>query len=263
MSSIPFQLEAALLGAIQGLTEFLPVSSSAHLAIVPKLLGTPDPGLAFDVVLHLGTLVALLIYYRREWASIVWGVVRRESGGLRLFGLLVTATVPGAIIGFLFQKQAETVFRSPLLNAVALAVFGVILWWVDRQARRERTIDGMTYWQALVIGMSQALAVIPGVSRSGATITAARLVGLDRREAAAFSFLMAAPIIAGAGLVEAPHVSLQGGVAPLVLGFFMAAVFGLLAIGGLLSFVQRRSYAVFAAYRIAAAALVFALFCCR
>src|SRR5271168_2872967 len=170
--------QAIVLGIVQGLTEFLPVSSSAHLILVPWLLKwQEDPGLAFDVVLHLGTLLVLF--------------------------LLIVASVPGAIIGILLEKQAETIFRSPVLIAATLAILGLLLWAADGIGSKKRKIHDITFLDALFIGLIQALAIIPGVSRSGATITTARFLGIDRPDAANFSFLMATPIIAGAGLLEA------------------------------------------------------------
>ena len=193
--------QAIVLGIVQGLTEFLPVSSSAHLILVPWLLKwQEDPGLAFDVVLHLGTLLALIVFYWREWLEMVLSLVNGDSVRRRLLFLLIVASVPGAIIGVLLEKQAETIFRSPVLIAVTLATLGLILWAADAFGSKKRKIDDLTFVDALLIGLSQALAIIPGVSRSGATITTARFLGIDRPDAANFSFLMATPIIAGAGL---------------------------------------------------------------
>ena len=195
--------QAIVLGIVQGLTEFLPVSSSAHLILVPWLLKwQEDPGLAFDVVLHLGTLLALLVFYWREWLEMVMSLVNGDRVQRRLLLLLIVASVPGAIIGLLLEKQAETIFRSPVLIAVTLATMGVLLWAADGIGSKKRKIGDITFLDALFIGLSQALAIIPGVSRSGATITTARFLGIERADAANFSFLMATPIIAGAGLTK-------------------------------------------------------------
>jgi undecaprenyl-diphosphatase len=252
--------QAILLGIVQGLTEFLPVSSSAHLILVPWLLRwVEDPGLAFDVVLHLGTLLALLVYYWREWLDMVLSLARGRSRQRSLLFLLIIASIPGAIIGVLLEKQAETIFRSPLLIAATMAILGLFLWVSDWFAPKKRKIDDLTLLDALLIGFSQALAIIPGVSRSGATITTARILGIDRPDAANFSFLMATPIIAGAGLFEA-HKAFQAGLtAQLGWGFAASAVFGLLAIAGLLRFVQTHTYRPFAIYRIVLAAIVVAV----
>ncbi len=245
------QLHAFVLGIVQGLTEFLPVSSSAHLIIVPWLLGWQDPGLAFDVALHLGTLLALLIYYWRQWLAMAASIFNGDRANRRLLFLLIVASVPGAIIGVLFEKQAESTFRSPLLIAITLALMGLALWLFDYLRPQRRGITEIGFIDALLIGLSQAFAIIPGVSRSGATITTARLVSMNREDAANFSFLMATPIIAGAGLLEARHLFHSGAGSAVALGFVAAAVFGLLAIGGLIRFVRTRTYGPFAWYRLA------------
>ncbi len=256
-------LQAIVLGAVQGLAEFLPISSSAHLILVPWLLKWHDPGLAFDVALHLGTLLALLIYYRNDWIAMVRSITGGRSAERRLLQLLIVASVPGAIIGLAFEKQAETIFRSPLLIAIAMAVLAVLLWLFDKLSPQKRTISEMTYRDALVIGFSQALAIIPGVSRSGATITMARAVGVERGDSANFSFLMATPIIAGAGLVEARKLIHEGIDWPVALGFVSAAIFGLVAIALLIRYVRTRDYVVFAVYRLLVAAFVIAVFFAR
>ena len=257
------KIEALILGAVQGLTEFLPVSSSAHLIIVPWLFNWTDPGLAFDVALHLGTLLALLVYYRREWTAMGMSVFNGDSDNRRLLMLLVAASIPGAIIGLAFEKQAETVFRSPFVIAIAMAALGVALWVFDRIAPQKRTIREITYADAILIGLSQAFAIVPGVSRSGATITMARLVRVERQDAANFSFLMATPIIAGAGLVEGRHLIHMGLTSDVFIGFAAAAIFGLLAIVALIRFVRARTYAPFAWYRVVLAAFVIAIFYAR
>ncbi len=253
------EFQAVVLGAVQGLTEFLPVSSSAHLILVPWIFGWNDPGLAFDVALHLGTLLALLVYYGREWVKMGASLVRPDPPSRRLLVLLLVASIPGAIIGLLFEKQAETVFRSPVLIACTLALMGVVLWAVDAIAGQTKDVGQLGVADALLIGLSQAAAIVPGVSRSGSTITMARLLGIQRQDAANFSFLMATPIIAGAGLVEARKILHAGIDATLISGFVTAAIFGLISIAALIKFVQTRTYKPFAWYRIIAAALVIAL----
>jgi undecaprenyl-diphosphatase len=252
--------QAIVLGIVQGLTEFLPVSSSGHLILIPWLLKwQEDPGLAFDVVLHLGSLLALLIFYWREWLEMVLSIVNGNRVQRRLLFLLVVASVPGAIIGVLLEKEAETIFRSPMLIAGTLAILGLLLWAADAIGSQKRKIGDLTIVDAILIGLSQALAIIPGVSRSGATITTARILGIERADAANFSFLMATPIIAGAGLHEA-HRAFHGGLTPqLGWGFTASAVFSLIAIVGLLSYVRTHSYRSFAIYRIALAVLVVAV----
>src|SRR5271163_4552547 len=248
--------QAIILGIVQGLTEFLPVSSSAHLIIIPWILGWEDPGLAFDVALHLGTLLALLAFYWRECLNMGLSLFNGDRQHRRLLTLLIVASVPGAIIGVLLEKQAETIFRSPALIAATMATLGVILWAADAYGSKKRKIDDLNLLDALFIGLSQALAIIPGVSRSGATITTARILGIERADAANFSFLMATPIIAGAGLLEAHKAFHAGLTAQLGWGFTASAIFGLIAIAGLLQFVKTHSYRSFAIYRIVLAILV-------
>ncbi|HEX4211146.1 MAG TPA: undecaprenyl-diphosphate phosphatase, partial [Candidatus Binataceae bacterium] len=236
------EFQAGALGTVQGLTEFLPVSSSAHLVIIPWLLHWTDPGLAFDVVLHLGTLVALLIYYWREWIMMGSSLFNGDRQNRRLLMLLIVASIPGAIIGLALEKQAETVFRSPLLIAITLGLMGLALWFFDWIAPQRRKIDNITIRDALIVGFSQALAIVPGVSRSGATITMARILRLEREDAANFSFLMATPIIAGAGLKESVQLIHNGLNAALAIGFLTSLIFGVVAIAMLIQYVRNHSY---------------------
>lgn len=251
--------QAIVLGAVQGLTEFLPVSSSAHLILVPWLFGWDDPGLAFDVALHLGTLLALIVYYWQTWSNLAISIVSGDHASRRLLLLLIVASVPGALVGLLLEKQAETIFRSPALIGTTMAVMGIVLWLADKLARSERKMSEFTIGDALLIGFSQALAIVPGVSRSGATITMARALGIRREDAANFSFLMATPIIAGAGLLETRKIAAAGIHGPVILGFLASAIFGIAAIAGLIRFVRTRTYQSFAWYRIAIAIIVFAV----
>jgi undecaprenyl-diphosphatase len=259
-------LQALVLGILQGLSEFLPISSSAHLALAPWLFHWPDPGLAFDVALHFGTLVAVLWYFRAEWASLVAAaaslVVRRrvETVEERRVLLLILATVPGAIAGLVLEKQAEAAFRDPRLIAVLLIVMGVVLWRVDKTAARDRPLDALRWQDALLVGLAQMFAILPGVSRSGSTITAGRALRLTREGAAVFSFLMSMPIIAAAAILKLPHALRTEGVTPpLVVGVLASAVSGWLAISVLLRFVVRRSYGVFAVYRVVLGLIVLAI----
>jgi undecaprenyl-diphosphatase len=257
---------AFVLGALQGLAEFLPVSSSAHLALAPWAFGWPEPGLAFDVALHVGSLVALLWYFRAEWLSLgkaafAIAVTRRiDTVAQRRVVLLIVATIPGGIAGLLLEKKAETAFRAPALTAAALIVMGAVLWIVDARASRDRGLDSFTTRDALIAGCAQAFALIPGVSRSGATITAGRALGFDRASAATFSFLMSTPIIAAAALLKVPKALAQGGVTfPIAVAVVTAAASSALAISVLLRFVKSRGLGVFALYRFALGAAVLAL----
>jgi undecaprenyl-diphosphatase len=252
-------LQAFILGALQGLTEFLPVSSSAHLVLLPWLMRWNDPGLAFDVALHLGTLLALLIYYWREWLDMGLSLGGGDPVARKLLLLLVIASIPGAVFGVLFEQQAETIFRNPMLIGPVLAALGLILWISDRVGANRRQMEELGLLDAVFIGLSQAFAIVPGVSRSGATITMARILGIEREDAANFSFLMATPIIAGAGMLEAHKLIAEGLTRDTLWGFSAATVFGLLAIAGLIRFVRTRTYRPFAIYRILVGASVLAI----
>jgi len=262
--------QAFVLGALQGFAEFLPVSSSAHLSLAPWAFGWPEPGLAFDVALHVGTLVALLWYFRAEWVALARAAMsvlakrRTETAEERRAVFLVIATIPGALAGLLLEKQAETIFRAPALTATALIAMGALLWVVDARARRERPLPSMRWQDSLIIGCAQAFALIPGVSRSGATITAGRALGFDRTAATVFSFMMSMPIIAAAAVLKLPKALAQSGLdAPLVVGVLTAAVSSAIAIAVLLRFIQRRGFGVFALYRFALGAAVLALVAAR
>jgi undecaprenyl-diphosphatase len=255
--------QAAVLGVLQGLAEFLPISSSAHLTLAPWLFGWPDPGLAFDVALHMGTLAAVLWFFRREWvrlAAAAWRVVVQRGAHTaeeKRAVFIAIATVPGGIGGLLLSHYAESTFRSPTLIAVVLIVLGVLLWSVDRFRPQTRELDEMRWTDALLIGTAQVFALIPGVSRSGSTITAGRALRLDRQSAAVFSFLMSMPITAAAALKEVPKAIHAGGFgAPLVVGVLASAISGWIAIGVLLRYVSRHNYAAFAIYRVVLGAAV-------
>ena len=255
--------QALVLGLVQGLSEFLPISSSAHLTLTPWLLRWPDPGLASDVALHVGTLVAVALYFRREWFALIRSGIRMVQRGAietpeeRRVLFLVIATIPAAVAGLLLQSMAEHAFRSPRLIAAALFAMGLALWLVDRASRRNRPLPEMRWADALWIGLAQALALVPGVSRSGATITASRALGFDRQSAAVFSFLMSFPVIAAAAVLEAPRAVHAGGpLAPLLVGVTSAAISSAVAIALLLRFVLRHSYGIFALYRVLLAGAV-------
>ena len=252
-------LQAIILGLVQGLGEFLPISSSAHLVLIPWLFNWEDPGLTFDIALHLGTLIAVAIYFWRDWLRLISkGFTDAKSTDGRLFWYLVFATIPGAIIGFLLEKKAETVFRNPVLIAVMLIILGVILYRADRKSARNIEIDNITFKASFLIGLSQALAIIPGVSRSGITMTAGLLLGLTREGAARFSFLLSAPIIFGAAAVKLPHViSHPSLVTPgFIIGMAVSCATGLASIGFLLRFIQTGTFLPFAWYRFILGALV-------
>lgn len=258
---LPFSYQTAvILGLVQGLGEFLPISSSAHLILTPWFMGWPDPGLTFDVALHLGTLAAVLAYFGRDWLRLLAAAGRPRTPDGRLFWLLLLGAIPGGIAGVLLESVAEEALRSPLLIAGTLALMGLVLLAADRLGRRDRDLQAINLTDMLVIGIAQAFAIIPGVSRSGITIAAARARGLERAAAARFSFLLGTPIIAGAALFKLRHLldtpgALNG---PFVAGVVTAAVVGALCIGALLRYLQHAGLGIFVVYRLLLAALVVA-----
>jgi undecaprenyl-diphosphatase len=270
-------LAAAIMGVVQGLTEFLPVSSSGHLILVPYLLrpylpGMRDPfilSLEFSVMLHIGTLVALLIYFRSDWLRLVpafVSAVRQRSldgdPNRRLAALLAVATLPALVIGFLLH-DLENSIREVGPVAVTLVIGAAILWLAERTGSLRRVALDLTFAQALAIGGAQAIALVPGISRSGISISAGLFAGLRRDEAARFSFLMATPVTGAAAAYEVLSVVRGQGVqvelAPLAAGLIMSFVFGVFAISALLRFLRTRSTDVFIAYRVILAAAVLIL----
>ena len=251
-----------MLGIVQGLAEFLPISSSAHLRLTPWLFGWQEPGLAFDVALHLGTLIALVWFFWQEWITLArafFNIVktrRVQTESERRFLWVTIATIPGGLAGYFLQDFAEGDFRNPVLNGVMLIVMGVILWAVDRYARQDRGVPDMTLKDAIIVGVAQMFAIIPGVSRSGSTITAGRAIGLSREAAAVFSFMLSLPIIVAAVVFKGSEAIAEGISIQLVAGVVSAAVSGWLAIAVLLKFVARNNYAVFAVYRLIFGAIV-------
>jgi len=263
---------AFVLGLVQGLGEFLPISSSAHLIAVPRIFHWDDPGLGFDVALHWGTLVAVVVYF---WADIrdlirgFWHSLFKSTRDFenniyqKLSWLLIIASVPGAIIGKLLETKAENAFRSLELVAVTLSTFGIILLLTDWLGKKKKNLNRIKPLDALLIGCAQALAVIPGVSRSGATIASGLGLGFEREDAARFSFLMSIPIIFGAGLLKIKDFHTGVTTGELIVGFITAAVFGFLSIKYLLRYISHHSYKLFVWYRIALAAVLVIVFLAR
>lgn len=252
-------LQAAILGLVQGLGEFLPISSSAHLVLIPWLFKWNDPGLTFDIALHIGTLIAVAIYFWKDWLKLITkGLTDVRSTEGKLFWYLVAATIPGAVVGFLLEKKAETIFREPILIATMLILLGVLLYWADRRGVKHIEMNRITFRTSLFIGLSQALAIIPGVSRSGITMTMGLLMGLTREGAARFSFLLAAPIIFGAALVKLPFLVSNPSVLTInfIIGILVSFVIGILSIGFLLRYVQTNNFLPFAWYRFILGSLV-------
>lgn len=275
--------QALILGLVQGLTEFIPVSSSGHLVVVPALLGWDEPSVAFDTILHLGTLLAVLVFFWREWWRLLTTLYRAlagifssaqrqkiNRGDARLLGLIIIGTIPALIVGYLFQDQIESIFSSLLFVTFFFLITGVLLTVVElflnwRQSRaRTKNIQterkDLSWGGALLVGIMQALAVLPGLSRSGLTISGGIFSGLNRERAARFSFLLSAPVILAAGalgLLELHKSSLTNNdLVALIIGFAVAAISGWLAIDWLLKFLRRRKLYIFSIYLVVLSLLI-------
>jgi undecaprenyl-diphosphatase len=261
--------QAVVLGAVQGLTEFLPISSSAHLILVPWLLGWEDQGLTFDVVLHAGTLIALLSFFWKDWLGMVLIVGRKDPLVSRaaarpwLLFLIICGTIPAAAAGFFGQRMVETQLRSPLILAMAMIGVALLLWLAEKKAALKKDLGELSWGDVLSIGTAQALALIPGTSRSGITIATGLFRGLTREAAARFSFLLSAPIIAGAALKKLLDLRHTGmavtNTLPLFLGFLASLIVGYFTIKFLLRFLQRNTLYIFIYYRIILGAVVLLL----
>jgi undecaprenyl-diphosphatase len=264
-------LQVVVLALIQGITEFLPISSTAHLALAPWLLGWTDPGLTFDIALHVGTLLAILVYFFRTWLQIIAqaiGVHYGEDDALRrnpgLLWLLVVGSVPIGILGYIFGKQAETTWRSPFVIGTMMVVVGILMWLGERAGSRKKDLSAVSFADSLAIGVAQAIAIVPGTSRSGITITAGLFRNLDRPAAARFSFLLSAPAIAAAAAKALHDLMKHGGIpagmhTPFALGIVISALSGLAVIALLLRFLQRHTLYFFIYYRIIFGIIVIAL----
>jgi undecaprenyl-diphosphatase len=257
--------QAAVLGAVQGLTEFLPVSSSGHLVLVPVLLGWPDQGLAFDAMVHLGTALALFAYFGSEIGRVAAGTLGRRAPDLRLAAAVVVGSIPAGLAGLFLESAVEAHLRSAKVVAFSLIGWGLVLWWADRRADRARVGDlrEVGVGRGLLVGCAQALALVPGTSRSGITIAAGLFAGLDRPTAARFAFLLGLPITAAAGVLKTASLLGAGTTAlpPAVLaaGLLTSFAAGLAAVWFLVRYLQRRSLTAFVVYRIALGLVVLAL----
>jgi undecaprenyl-diphosphatase len=260
--------EAIVLGIVQGLTEFLPISSTAHLRIVPAFAGWEDPGAAFTAVVQLGTMAAVLVYFRddlwrilRTWFASLRNPALRPELDARMGWYIGLGTIPIAVFGLILSDQIESGGRDLYLIGIALIVFGLIMAWADRIGRKERDIGTLDARDGAFIGVAQALALVPGVSRSGATITAGLLRGLDRAAAARYSFLLSIPAVVLSGLFELRKIGGEGqpGAGAAVLATVLAFFVGYASIAFLLRYLVRHSLVAFAVYRVALGALVLAL----
>jgi undecaprenyl-diphosphatase len=265
--------EAIILGIVQGFTEFLPISSSAHLIVLPWMFGwqgTLVDSLNFDVALHAGTLVAILAFFWRDWLDLLGkfftgikeGTWKTNEG--RLVWFIVLATVPAGVLGMKYEHVVEESFRDPLLVAAALVVISGVMWAAERYSAKTASIGRMSLGHALFIGVAQALALVPGVSRSGITITAGLISGYKREDAARFSFLLSTPVIAGAAILKLHKLRLVAGEAlPFALGTVFSAIVGYLCIKFLLQYLNRHSLNLFVWYRLALAGIVVVLWLAR
>jgi len=261
-------IQILVLGLVQGLTEFLPISSSAHLILVPELTGWPDQGLAFDVSVHLGTLSAVILYFRRElismsrsWTASVTGKGFDQEA--RLAWAVLLGTIPVGIAGLAFKDVVETTLRSPFVIASATLVFGLLLWWADARCRGERNEHSIGWKDVLIIGIGQALALIPGTSRSGATMTAGLMVGLSRKASARFSFLLSIPVIVLAGgleIIEYLETANIADIQPLLLGALISGVSAFICIHYFLKVLENIGMLPFVIYRLALAGFLYLVF---
>lgn len=265
--------QAILLGLTQGASEYAPISSSGHLILVPWMLDIPivrdaDLNKTFDVALHMGTLLGAIIYFRRDLARYVVAWFRTlgsrtiETTDQRLAWALVIGTIPAVIVGATLENVIQENLSQPWLIAVMFVAFGVVMWWVDRVMSRDRAFDTITVRTGLYLGIAQSIALQPGVSRSGVTMTAARLIGLDRESSARFSFLLSIPVVLGAGLYKSLDLfedGFQGYGSEFFWGFVASAVSGFVVIAFLLRYLKGHSFAIFLWYRLIVAAIAFGL----
>ena len=259
--------EAVVLGLVQGLTEFIPISSSAHLRVVGDLFGWGDPGAAFTAVSQLGTEAAVLLYFRhdiirivRQWSLALAGRVPREDPDVRMGWLVIIGTLPIVVLGLLFEERIEGAFRNLWVVATTLWVFALALMYADRTARARRTLDQLTWRHGLLFGLAQSLALIPGVSRSGGTITAGLLMGYTRPAAARYSFLLAIPAVVGSGVYQLVTAGSEAQPpVPTAVATVVAFAVGYVVIAWFMRFITTRSFEPFVAYRIGIAAVIYVL----
>jgi undecaprenyl-diphosphatase len=256
---------------VQGITEFLPISSSAHLELLPRLLGWVDPGLEFDIALHVGTLLAIAAYFFKDWIQVIGqglgltiGTDEELKRNRMLLWLLAVGSVPIGIAGILFKEKAESEWRNLLLIGTMLVVIGVVMWFAERMGTHKRDISGIGWLDAIFIGIAQALAVVPGTSRSGITIAAGLFRNLDRQACARYSFLLSTPAIASAAMLPLLKMRKAGGlpheiVVPFIVGALVSAIVGAVVIGFFMRYLKGRTLYPFIYYRIVFGIIVIAL----
>ena len=285
-------IQSIIIGGVQGISEFLPISSSGHLVLIPYVFKWNYNGLSFDIALHFGTLIAIVVYFWKDWVSIIASAINSrqlkpndkmpndqvinnklmgngkwEMGNSlyppNLLWQILVASIPAAILGLLLDDYVEEYFHSPLFIAANLSIFGILLWLVDKYSKRSKNISTIGYKQSLLIGCAQAVALFPGVSRSGITMTAARAIGLNRKNAARFSFLLATPAMTGAFLISAKDIVGQDLNLVFLSGVIASTIFGFFAIKYLLKYLEKGSFSVFVWYRIALAIIIVAVYFLR
>lgn len=251
-------LEAIIYGIVQGLGEFLPISSTAHIILAPWFFGWEDPGLAFDIALHMGTLVAVVIFFWRDWIRLIKaGLTDVKSSDGKLFWCIALACIPGGIFGLLFEDYIETSFRNPLLIGVMFIVMGIVIYAADKYSKSEVVLKDIGFKRSLIIGVSQALAMLPGVSRSGITMAAGRALTINREDAARFTFLLSTPFIFLSGIYKAKDiVNIPVDVLPFAIAIITSAIVGVLSIKFMLSYLKRKGFGIFAIYRFILGAIV-------
>lgn len=271
-------IRSFIIGGVQGISEFLPISSSGHLVLIPYVFKWDYNGLSFDVALHFGTVIALVAYFWKDWMRIIKsGVWSKESGDKsdtgtqypkNLLWQIIVATIPAAIVGFLANDFIDKTFHSSdklgmLVIAINLALFGLILWYIDRTSKKSLEIKNITYKKSFMVGLAQTLALIPGVSRSGITITMSRALGLNRESAARFSFLLATPAMVGAFILKFKDISANDMNPVFIVGVISSTIFSFLAIRFLLNYLKKSDFSIFVWYRIVLAISILGIYMLR
>ncbi|MEI6499249.1 MAG: undecaprenyl-diphosphatase UppP [bacterium] len=259
-------LQSIVIGATQGITEFLPISSSGHLIALPYIFRWPEHSLAYDVALHFGTAIALLAFFWRDWLRIIQGAFSKDTTKAtskyprNLLWQILVASIPAMIVGLILDKYVENYFHSPILLAANFAIFGICLWAADKYSSQDQKLENMGYKKSILIGLAQCLALIPGVSRSGITMVAARTQGLNREESARFSFLLGTPAMVGAFVFKFKDISGGDLSISFWIGVATSAIFGFVFIKFLLDYLKKGSFSVFAWYRLIFAAILLAVY---
>lgn len=266
-------IQSIILGIVQGLTELLPISSSAHLFLIPWIFNWSIPE-SFDVALHFGTLLAIGIFFFKDWIALIKGgynmaIKKEKSTEGRMFWYIVIATIPGGIIGFVLDKYAESILTQPLIIAIALIIMGIILYVIDKNAKKETDYENLSFKQTFIIGLSQSLAFIPGVSRSGVTMTTGRALGIKREAVAKYSFMLSAPIVLAATVfklkdfIEYFLVANSVGIIAFILGVLLSFIVGIFVIKFLLEYLKKGSFKIFAIYRVIVGVIIIAIYLVR